>query len=81
MLTTTDNPYNPATHWDDWFAYDTSHGYNSSSLLARITLSSDELSDTDQDIARELAIEEICRENVLGIFRKVKVKPESWEQQ
>ena len=79
MLTTIDNPYDPETQWDEWSAYDTSHGYNTSGLLARIALSSEELSDADQDDAREQAIDEIIKENVLGIFRKVKLKNQASE--
>jgi hypothetical protein len=71
MLTTTDNPYNPFTQWDEWYAWDHQAGYNTSELLARITMSSDELSEADQDLALEDAIDEIVRENVLGIYRKV----------
>lgn len=74
MLTTIDNPYSPETQWDEWFQFDSSHGYHTPGLLARITRSSDELSEVDQDAARELAIDEIIRENVLGILKKVKVK-------
>ena len=73
MLTTIDNPYNPETQWDEWFAFDAERGYHTPALLARIAKSSDELSDLDQDLAREEAIDEIIRENTLGIFRKVKV--------
>lgn len=71
MLTTTDNPYNPFTHWDEWYAYDQHAGYYTSELLARITRSSDELSEADQDVALENAIDEIVRENVLGIYKKI----------
>lgn len=77
MLTTIDNPYSPETQWEDWFAYDSSHGYDTPGLLARVTLSSDELSEVDQDVARELAIDEIIRENVLGVSTKVKIKNEN----
>jgi hypothetical protein len=77
MLTTVDNPYNPETQWDDWFQFDSSHGYNTPGLLARVTVTSDELSELDQDIARETAIDEIIRENVLGVLKKVKVSNES----
>lgn len=77
MLTTVDNPYNPETQWDEWFQFDSSHGYHTPGLLARVTVSSDELSETDQDIARETAIDEIVRENVLGVLKKVKVSTEN----
>jgi hypothetical protein len=71
MLTTVDNPFDPWTQWDEWFAFDTRHGYHTSSFLARIVVTSDDLSDADQAQAIQLAIDEIVRENVLGIYRKV----------
>jgi hypothetical protein len=71
MLTTVDNPYDPFTQWDEWFAWDQSAGYNTPGMLARIAKSSDELSEADQHLAIQLAIEEIVRENVLGVWRKV----------
>lgn len=71
MLTTVDNPYNPFTQYDEWFAYDTLHGYNSSAFLARLVVTSDQLSDADQSLAIEYAIDEIVRENVSGVHRKV----------
>jgi hypothetical protein len=71
MLTTVDNPYNPYTHWDDWYAYDTRSGHHTLSFLARIVRTSDDLSEADQNLAIEQAIDEIVRENVSGIYRKV----------
>ena len=70
-LTTVDNPHDPFDDYPAWFAYDTSSGYHSQSLLARILQDSDDLSDPDQELANEQAIDEIVKENVLGIFRKV----------
>lgn len=71
MVTTIDNPYDPFDQWALWFAFDTAHGYHTSSLLDRVVRTSDELSPTDQDLAIEEAVDEIVRENVLGIYRKV----------
>ncbi|MFL6416751.1 MAG: hypothetical protein ACJ74Y_13900 [Bryobacteraceae bacterium] len=71
MLTTVDNPFNPFTNWDEWFAYDEACGYHTTSYLARIVRTSDELSDADQDVAIEDAIDEIVRENINGLYRKV----------
>lgn len=71
MLTTIDNPYNPFTHFDDWFNYDTKKGHHSLSLLARITRSSSDLSEEDQNLAIEQAIEEIVTINASGMHRKV----------
>lgn len=61
MLSTTDNPWNPWTQFNEWLAYDMQHGHDTLPYLARITNSSDELSQADQDEAVELAIEEIIR--------------------
>jgi hypothetical protein len=71
MLTTTDNPFNPFTQFDDWYAYDTNQGYNTCSYLARIVNTSDELSEVEEDSAIESAIDEIVKLNVLGIYMKV----------
>lgn len=75
MLTTTDNPHNPFTEFDDWRQFDESSGYHTMSFLARIVKTSDDLSETDQDLAIELAMDEIVRENVLGLYRKVEAPP------
>lgn len=74
MLTTIDNPFNPFTQFDEWFAFDESKGYHTCSYLARITKGSYELSEADDVLAQELAIDEIIKINVLGIYRKVKEK-------
>jgi hypothetical protein len=71
MLTTVDNPFNPFTHYDEWFAYDQFLGHHSNSLLARIARTSDELSEADQRLAIQSAINEIVTENVSGVHRKV----------
>ena len=52
MLCTVDNPYDRRTSWDEWFAFDTAHGYGTCGLVARLCTSSDSLSE-------ELEIEEI----------------------
>jgi hypothetical protein len=71
MLTTVDNPYDPFYEWDDWYAWDMHAGYHTPGLLARITRTSDELSELDQARAIQDAIDEIVRENVSGVHRKV----------
>lgn len=71
MLTTIDNPHNPFDDFDAWYAFDARAGYHTPSFLARITVSSHELSPADENLANELAIDEIVKENVLGIYKKV----------
>lgn len=72
MLTTVDNPFDPWTQWDEWFAWDLGAGYYTPSLLARVSLSSNELSEADQHHAIQMAIEEIVRENLSGVHRRVR---------
>lgn len=71
MLTTVDNPYNPFTHWDEWYSFDEAAGYHTSSFLARVVHTSYSLSEADQSLAIEQAIDEIVHYNVLGLYRKV----------
>ena len=71
MLTTLDNPYNPFTQFEDWYAFDESSGYHTSAYLSRIAKTSDDLSDEDNDLAIQTAIREIVELNVLGIYKLV----------
>lgn len=71
MLTTTDNPFSPFEQFTEWFAYDTNRGYNTLNYLARIALTSEELSENDYSLAIEEAMDEIIKINPLGIYLKV----------
>lgn len=71
MLTTDDNPFDPFDDYDNWLAYDINNGYNTAAYLARVTISSSDLSEPDQLSAISSAIDEIVSENPLGIYKKV----------
>lgn len=71
MITTVDNPFDPFTQFDEWMVFDTSHGYHTLSVLARIVKTSDDLSEADQQQAIQQGIEEMVKENVSGVYRKV----------
>lgn len=71
LLTTIDNPFNPFTNYDEWYQYDTDKGYHTCGYLARIAITSDELSVDDQAIAIDKAMNEIVKLNVLGIYIKI----------
>ena len=71
FLTTIDNPYDPFTQFEEWYAFDTQKGYNTLSYLARITVTSNDLSDEDESKAIDEAINEIVDLNILGIYKKV----------
>lgn len=71
MLTTSDNPFDPFTEFDNWFRFDSSMNYNSCNYLARIAKTSDELSDLDDALAIEIAVDEIVQLNLNGKYKKV----------
>ena len=70
-VTTIDNPYNPFTESDQWRAFDISHGYNTDAYVARVGNFSDELSEEEFDEEINFVVDEICRLNINGMYRKV----------
>ena len=71
MLTTVDNPYNPFTDFNAWLAYDIRMGYNTSAFLGRVAMLPEDLPEPYQSLAIQSAIDEIVKENVSGMWRKV----------
>lgn len=71
-LTTNDNPFDPFTEFDSWLLFDMEHGYNSSAYLARIARTSDQLSEEENDVEVERAIDEIIKYDFMNIYKKVK---------
>ena len=59
MITTIDNPFDYFEEFDKWFLFDVEHGYNTCAYLARIAKTSDQLSDYENDLELERAIDEI----------------------
>ena len=75
MLSTADNPFNPFTQWTEWKRYDEDKGYYTCQYLARIAITSDDLSDEDYQQAINYAIDEILELNILGNYIKVSEDP------
>lgn len=67
MLTTSDNPFNPFDKFNEWRRYDEDMGYHTMSYLARIAMTSDELSDADNELAIDQAMDEIIDMNITSI--------------
>lgn len=71
-LTTVDNPYSPATQFDEWLAYDTQKGYNSCGYLTRAieskTSDFDSLTQEEQRLLIASTIREIVNENIIGLY-------------
>ena len=72
MLTTVDNPYNPFKQFSDWFSFDVEKGYNTCAYLGRIARTSEQLSDEENDLEIERAIDEIIKYDFLNLYRKVR---------
>lgn len=70
-LTTFDNPFDPIDQFNDWWRFDTDHGYNTCQYLARIAKPTDQFSDKENEIEIERAIDEIVRLDPFGIYKKV----------
>lgn len=71
MLTTVDNPYDPFKQFDEWMTFDEAHGYFTMNFLARVLISSEDLSEADQDAAIDAAIDEVLEFNISGLYKKV----------
>lgn len=66
-ITTTDNPYNPLTDFDNWDNYDRMHGYNTSEYLARVTRTTNEFGEGTYSEDIDRAINEIVLLNLIAI--------------
>lgn len=72
MLSLTTNPYDPFEEYDKWLAFDHHEGYDTAGLLARTVSTSSELSEPDQDLAVEQAIDSIiANPSFEGLYKKV----------
>jgi hypothetical protein len=72
MLTTVDNPFDPFTQFDEWYVWDQEAGYCTPGLLARISFLSDDISEVDQHVALQNAIDEVVQINASGMHKKVR---------
>lgn len=70
--TTTDNPWNPFTQFDEWLAYDNANGYHTLERWARMrrTLAIASRVD-DEDMVAEEAIDELVRLSPYPTYTKV----------
>jgi len=71
MLTTFDNPYDPFEQFASWFLFDVEKGYDSCAYLGRIARTSDQLSEEENDLEVERAIDEIIKYDFRNIYKKV----------
>lgn len=76
MLTTVDNPFNPFENFKEWYAFDELRARQENrptccSYLARVYLGPDDVSDNEFNQVMNDVLDEICRLNLSGKFRKI----------
>ena len=71
MLTTVDNPFDPFEQFTSWFMFDEENGYHTCSYLGRIARTSDQLSEEENELENERAIDEILKYDFRNIYKKV----------
>lgn len=74
MLTTTDNPFDPRTHWDEWYRWDTFNGYDTCGLLARLSIKTNEVGPDEANHEDDDAIDRIIDLNPTGNYIKIPIK-------
>ena len=74
MITTYDNPYNPMEDYDKWLDFDMLHGYNSQSRGARLLKLKPGMSDAEEQIAFNKAVDRLIEIDPLCIYTKIVVK-------
>lgn len=70
-LTTFDNPFDPFEQFTSWFMFDEEKGYHTCSYLGRIARTSDQLSEEENELENERAIDEILKYDFRNIYKKV----------
>lgn len=69
-LTTFDNPFNPFDDFDQWYSYDKEHGYDSSEKLMRLANLTDDMSDIEENLEIERAIDRFIELDFQNIYKK-----------
>ena len=65
-VTTTDNPFDPFTEWDEWYFYDLSKGYSTCERLDILSNTSSQLSDELNNEELEQAIDQLVEIGAVG---------------
>ena len=73
-LTTIDNPFNPFDDFMNWYLFDVEKGYYTCSKLARLTNTTDEMTQIEESEEIERAIDELIKIDPLDIYTKVVIE-------
>lgn len=70
-ITTIDNPFDPFDDFTSWFDFDVEKGYYTCNKLARISKTSEDMTEKEEDVAIEQAIDRLIEIDPLDLYRKV----------
>lgn len=73
MLSTSDNPFNPSTEFDSWWIYDHRLGHNCCEKVDFLALTSDQLTDEENQAEIEKAIDSVIINDPTGLFIRVEI--------
>lgn len=72
MLSLVSNPYDPFDEYEDWLRFDHHEGFDTAGLLARVVSTSDAISEPDQELAIEQAVDSIVNNpSFEGLYKRV----------
>lgn len=70
-ITTIDNPFDPFDDYNSWFMFDVEKGYYSSSKIARLVKTTNDMTEKEEIEAIERAIDRLIEIDPLDIYVKV----------
>lgn len=70
-ITTIDNPFDPFDDFNSWFMFDVEKGYYTSSKLARLTQTTDDMTQKEELEEIERAIDRLIEIDPLDLYIKV----------
>lgn len=74
LLTTVDNPYDPASEFDQWYKFDHEHGYYTDQRLAKVAKTSINLTDVENQRIINGVVDDFIRLDTLGLYKRVVVE-------
>jgi len=71
MLTTVDNPWNPFTHFNEWFQFDCDNDYGTCEFVSLFLRTSEQLSPRENFDESLRVFDDIIKNDPRKIYRKV----------
>lgn len=70
-ITTIDNPFDPQDDFYSWLKWDWTKGYDTCGALARLYEEDESLSEEENDVLKEEAIDNLIAADPFGIYKKI----------